>query len=72
MKRLASAPLEIAVAAALPYARRARAADELSGADKLRVVYSNQFAWSADGLPIVTIGIGEGGLKGGDGGRAAA
>jgi SpoIID/LytB domain protein len=38
----------------------ARAADDMSGADKLRVVYSNQFAWSADGLPIVTIGIGEG------------
>ena len=38
----------------------ARAADELSGADKLRLVYSNQFAWTRDGLPLVTIGIAEG------------
>jgi SpoIID/LytB domain protein len=36
------------------------AADELSGADKLRVVYSNQFAWTREGLPLVTIGIAEG------------
>ena len=35
-------------------------ADELSGADKLRVVYSNQFAWTDDGLPIVTVRIAEG------------
>lgn len=32
-------------------------ADELSGADKLRVVYSNQFAWTRDGLPIVTVRV---------------
>jgi stage II sporulation protein D len=31
--------------------------DELSGADKLRVVYSNQFAWTRDGLPIVTVRV---------------
>jgi stage II sporulation protein D len=41
-------------------ATRAWAADELSGADKLRLVYSNQFAWTRDGLPLVTIGVGEG------------
>jgi SpoIID/LytB domain protein len=35
-------------------------ADELSGADKLRVVYSNQFAWTNDGLPVVTVRIAEG------------
>jgi len=35
-------------------------ADELSGADKLRVVYSNQFAWTRDGLPLVTVRIAEG------------
>jgi len=35
-------------------------ADELSGADKLRVVYSNQFAWTDDGLPVVTVRIAEG------------
>ena len=34
--------------------------DELSGADKLRVVYSNQFAWTRDGLPLVTVRIAEG------------
>jgi SpoIID/LytB domain protein len=32
-------------------------ADELSGADKLRVVYSSQFAWTRDGLPIVTVRV---------------
>src|SRR5207302_2063234 len=32
-------------------------ADELSGADKLRVVYSNQFAWTQGGLPIVTVRV---------------
>jgi SpoIID/LytB domain protein len=35
-------------------------ADDLSGADKLRVVYSNQFAWTDDGLPMVTVRIAEG------------
>ncbi len=35
-------------------------ADELSGADKLRVVYSNQFAWTDEGLPLVTVRIAEG------------
>jgi SpoIID/LytB domain protein len=34
--------------------------DELSGADKLRVVYSNQFAWTRDGLPLVTVRVAEG------------
>lgn len=31
--------------------------DELSGADKLRVVYSSQFAWTRDGLPIVPVRV---------------
>jgi len=31
--------------------------DELSGADKLRVVYSNQFSWTRDGLPVVTVRV---------------
>ncbi|HUS64464.1 MAG TPA: SpoIID/LytB domain-containing protein [Kofleriaceae bacterium] len=35
-------------------------ADELSGADKLRVVYSNQFAWTRDGLPLMTVRVAEG------------
>src|SRR5262249_50795028 len=38
----------------------AHGADELSGADKLRVVYSNQFAWTRDGLPLYAVGIAEG------------
>jgi len=29
--------------------------DELSGADKLRVVYSSQFSWTREGLPVVTV-----------------
>jgi SpoIID/LytB domain protein len=32
-------------------------ADELSGADKLRVVYSSQFSWTHDGLPIVPVRV---------------
>ncbi|MCS6913207.1 MAG: SpoIID/LytB domain-containing protein [Myxococcota bacterium] len=35
-------------------------ADELSGADKLRVLYSSQFAWTRQGLPLVTVRIAEG------------
>lgn len=35
-------------------------ADELSGADKLRVLYSSQFAWTRDGLPLVTVRLAEG------------
>jgi len=35
-------------------------ADELSGADKLRLVYANQLAWTKDGLPLVTVRIAEG------------
>src|ERR1700760_2667827 len=31
--------------------------DELSGADKLRVVYSSQFSWTRDGLPIVPVRV---------------
>jgi SpoIID/LytB domain protein len=34
--------------------------DELSGADKLRVLWSNQFAWTRDNLPLVTVRIVEG------------
>jgi SpoIID/LytB domain protein len=46
-----------AAMAALSVCIAAAAADELSGADKLRVVYSNQFAWTRDGLPIVTVRV---------------
>ena len=34
--------------------------DELSGADKLRVIWSNQMSWTPAGIPIVTGGIAEG------------
>ena len=47
---------ELSVLALLGLAMGARG-DELSGADKLRVVYSNQFAWTRDGLPIVTVRV---------------
>src|SRR6185312_13170643 len=43
--------------AALLVAASGVSADELSGADKLRVVYSNQFSWTRDGLPIVTVRV---------------
>lgn len=35
-------------------------ADALSADDKLRVVYSNQFAWTKDGKPLVTVRVAEG------------
>jgi stage II sporulation protein D len=37
----------------------ARAADELSGADKLRVLYSAEFRFTPDGLPVVPVAIAE-------------
>ncbi|MDB4968379.1 MAG: SpoIID/LytB domain protein [Myxococcales bacterium] len=43
----------VAVAAVASFTR----ADELSGADKLRVVYSNQFSWTRQGLPVVTVRV---------------
>lgn len=46
-----------AAALALLLVAGAAQADELSGADKLRVVYSNQFAWTREGLPIVTVRV---------------
>ncbi|HEY2746773.1 MAG TPA: SpoIID/LytB domain-containing protein [Polyangia bacterium] len=51
MKRIALAAIIVVGAAA------SLSADELSGADKLRVVYSNQFAWTQGGLPIVTVRV---------------
>jgi len=35
-------------------------ADEMSGADKLRVVYSPQIAWTSGGLPLVPVRVIEG------------
>lgn len=48
------------LASLLCAATPARGADELSGADRLRVVYSNQFAWTREGLPLVTVRVMEG------------
>jgi SpoIID/LytB domain protein len=48
------------LAAAFLIPPAAARADDLSGADKLRVIYSNQFNWTDDGLPIVTVRIAEG------------
>jgi len=42
--------------ALLPTAR----AEELSRSDKLRVLYSNQFAFDRDGVPLITVRIAEG------------
>src|SRR5438270_11493677 len=38
----------------------ARAADEFSGADKLRALYSAEFRFTQDGLPVVPVAVGEG------------
>ncbi len=49
-----------AIALAIALVATGARADELSGADKLRVVYSNQFAWTKEGLPLVTVRVAEG------------
>lgn len=46
----------VAVVASCAIAR----ADEMSGADKLRVVYSPQIAWTSSGLPLVPVRVVEG------------
>jgi SpoIID/LytB domain protein len=38
----------------------AGAADEFSGADKLRAIYSSEFRFTQDGLPVVPVAIAEG------------
>jgi SpoIID/LytB domain protein len=48
--------LLLALALALP----ARAADELSGADKLRTLYSAEFRFTDSGVPVVPVAIAEG------------
>lgn len=49
----------LALALALP-AGAAQAADETSSGDKLRMLYSNQFTFTDDGLPVVTIELASG------------
>jgi stage II sporulation protein D len=51
--------MALAVVAA-PTRDSARAADELSGADKLRALYSAEFRFTQDGLPLVPVAVAEG------------
>jgi SpoIID/LytB domain protein len=46
--------------AALAISPCAAAADEFSGADKLRAIYSAEFRFTKDGLPVVPVAIAEG------------
>ena len=46
--------------ALLALAAPGRAADEFSGADKLRAIYSAEFRFTKDGLPVVPVAIAEG------------
>ena len=50
--------LVLSVIAAMP--SRGLAADEFSGADKLRAIYSAEFRFTRDGLPVVPVAIAEG------------
>ena len=38
----------------------ARAADEFSGADKLRAIYSAEFRFTKEGFPVVPVAVGQG------------
>jgi SpoIID/LytB domain protein len=48
------------LAAMLAVSSRPWAADEFSGADKLRALYSAEFRFTQDGLPVVPVAIAEG------------
>lgn len=50
----------LTVALLLALSSRADGADEFSGADKLRAIYSAEFRFTKDGLPVVPVAIGEG------------
>jgi SpoIID/LytB domain protein len=56
MKLMAMCVLLLVAALVAP----GHAADEFSGADKLRAIYSAEFRFTKDGLPVVPIAIGEG------------
>jgi stage II sporulation protein D len=43
-----------------PPPEQARAADELSGSDKLRALYSAEFRFTQEGLPLVPVAVAEG------------
>jgi stage II sporulation protein D len=56
----AGRPFALALALALVAGAPVRAADELSGSDKLRALYSAEFRFTQDGLPVVPVAIAEG------------
>ena len=56
MKRWCLCVLVVLAAVAAP----GHAADEFSGADKLRAIYSAEFRFTKDGLPVVPVAIAEG------------
>lgn len=59
MRAAAATGLALVVVVAA-VAERARAADEFSGADKLRTLYSAEFRFTPQGLPVVPVAIAEG------------
>jgi len=50
----------LAPLAALLLAAPSASADDLSGADRLRVLWSNQMMWTPAGVPVITVGIADG------------
>lgn len=60
MKRSALAVAALAGGGLLAFAFPSRAADELSGADKLRALYSAEFRFTDTGLPIVPVAVAQG------------
>jgi len=50
----------LTVALLLTLSLRAEGADEFSGADKLRSIYSAEFRFTKDGLPVVPVAVAEG------------
>ena len=54
------AGLAVVTLALLALSSRPRAADEFSGADKLRALYSAEFRFTQDGLPVVPVAIAQG------------
>ena len=52
--------LPVVLALVLGLVARAEGADELSGADKLRSIYSAEFRFTKEGMPVVPIAVAEG------------
>ena len=58
--RLGARSLPSAVCLLSLLASSSRAADEFSGADKLRLLYSAEFRFTEDGLPVVPVALAQG------------